>query len=210
MVTEFLSLRRRTRRWPRCSTTCRRTPSDYRDYDIQYAYVTDDDRRLVGVLPMRDMLLAGRRKTLARDDARRSRSRCRCTWSWRHPGRVPRVPVHGAAGRRREGRLVGVVERAALEHALAEEADETYRSSQGIVGGEELRTMPLWLRARRRLSWLSANIVLNVVAASVIAMHQDTLEAVIAIAVFLPIISDMSGCSGNQAVAVSMRELSLA
>jgi len=40
-------------------------------------------------------------------------------------------------------------------------------------------------------------------------MHQDTLQAVIALAVFLPIISDMSGCSGNQAVAVSMRELSL-
>ena len=31
----------------------------------------------------------------------------------------------------------------------------------------------------------------------------------IALAVFLPIISDMSGCSGNQAVAVSMRELTL-
>ena len=46
-------------------------------------------------------------------------------------------------------------------------------------------------------------------AASVIAFHQDTLSAVIALAVFLPIISDMSGCSGNQAVAVSMRELTL-
>jgi len=32
---------------------------------------------------------------------------------------------------------------------------------------------------------------------------------VIALTVFLPIISDMSGCSGNQAVAVSMRELAL-
>jgi magnesium transporter len=69
--------------------------------------------------------------------------------------------------------------------------------------------MPLLLRSRRRLAWLSTNIVLNIVAASVIAMHQDTLEAVIALAVFLPIISDMSGCSGNQAVAVTMRELTL-
>jgi Mg/Co/Ni transporter MgtE len=42
------------------------------------------------------------------------------------------------------------------------------------------------------------NIVLNVIAASVIAMYQETLAAVIALAVFLPIISDMSGCSGNQ------------
>jgi magnesium transporter len=59
------------------------------------------------------------------------------------------------------------------------------------------------------LAWLSVNIVLNIIAASVIAFYQDILAAVIALAVFLPIISDMSGCSGNQAVAVSMRELSL-
>jgi magnesium transporter len=51
--------------------------------------------------------------------------------------------------------------------------------------------------------------VLNLIAASVIAQFQDVLSAVIVLAVFLPIISDMSGCSGNQAVAVSMRELSL-
>ena len=69
--------------------------------------------------------------------------------------------------------------------------------------------MPLWTRSRRRLSWLSVNIVLNLGAAAVIAAFQDTLQAVIALAIFLPIISDMSGCSGNQAVAVSMRELSL-
>jgi len=64
-------------------------------------------------------------------------------------------------------------------------------------------------RARRRLSWLSINILLNILAASVIAFYQDTISAVIALAVFLPIVSDMSGCSGNQAVAVSLRELSL-
>ena len=47
------------------------------------------------------------------------------------------------------------------------------------------------------------------IAASVIAFYEDTLTAVIALAVFLPIVSDMSGCSGNQAVAVSMRGLTL-
>jgi magnesium transporter len=77
------------------------------------------------------------------------------------------------------------------------------------VSGEEIRTMPLLLRSRRRLSWLTVNIILNVIAASVIAFFQETLASAIALAVFLPIISDMSGCSGNQAVAVSMRELTL-
>lgn len=81
--------------------------------------------------------------------------------------------------------------------------------SLGIASGEELRSMPPLERSRRRLAWLSINIVLNLIAASVIAAYEETLQAAIALAVFLPIISDMSGCSGNQAVAVSLRELSL-
>jgi magnesium transporter len=107
------------------------------------------------------------------------------------------------------GRLVGMIRRAAVSHALASRSEADFLRAQGIVGGEELRTMPLLQRSRRRLAWLSVNILLNVIAASVIAFYQDILAAVIALAVFLPIISDMSGCSGNQAVAVSMRELSL-
>ncbi len=108
-----------------------------------------------------------------------------------------------------EGHVLGVVSRSAMEHAVALRSESDYRASQGIVGGEELRSMPVSVRAKRRLSWLSVNIVLNIIAASVIAAYEETLAAVIALAAFLPIISDMSGCSGNQAVAVSMRELAL-
>ena len=108
-----------------------------------------------------------------------------------------------------EKRLIGVIRRKNVLEAVNERAAFEHLETQGIVGGDELRTMPVWLRSRRRLSWLSVNIILNLIAASVIAFYQDTLSAVIALAVFLPIISDMSGCSGNQAVAVSMRELSL-
>jgi len=106
-------------------------------------------------------------------------------------------------------RVLGVVRRRAVYDAVAERADADHLKSQGIVGGEELRSMPTSIRSGRRLSWLSVNIVLNLIAASVIAQFQDVLSAMIVLAVFLPIISDMSGCSGNQAVAVSMRELSL-
>lgn len=105
--------------------------------------------------------------------------------------------------------LVGVVHRQHVAEALADNAAATYRKSQGIIGGDEIRSQPLLLRSGRRVSWLSLNIVLNIISASVIALYQDTLSAVIALAVFLPIVSDMSGCSGNQAVAVSMRELAL-
>lgn len=107
-----------------------------------------------------------------------------------------------------DGRLVGVVSRAAVDAAALQRAESESLRLQGVFG-DELRSMPLTLRARRRLAWLSANIVLNIIAASVISAYEETLTAVIAIAVFLPMVSDMSGCSGNQAVAVTMRELSL-
>ena len=105
--------------------------------------------------------------------------------------------------------LLGIVRRRAVLEALTEKAESDSLKVAGIVGGDELRSMPVLIRSRRRLAWLSVNIALNILAASVIALYEDTLTAVIALAVFLPIVSDMSGCSGNQAVAVSMRELTL-
>lgn len=105
--------------------------------------------------------------------------------------------------------LLGIVRRRSVLEAVTEQSEANRLKQAGIVGGEELRSMPVLVRSRRRLSWLSVNIFLNIIAASVIAIYEDTLSALIALAVFLPIVSDMSGCSGNQAVAVSMRELTL-
>ncbi len=67
-----------------------------------------------------------------------------------------------------------IVQRAAVDEAWGDRQSSDFLKTQGIVGGEELRTMPLFRRARRRLSWLSVNILLNVMAASVIAVFQDT------------------------------------
>lgn len=182
---------------------------EYAGYAVQYIYVTSETGLLVGVLPLRDLLLARPGRAVAELMIHDPSSVADHTpldelneFFERHE--LLGVPVVNA-----EQRLVGVVNRHDVEEAIGERSDSDFLKSQGIVGGEELRSMPLWRRSRRRLSWLSINVVLNVLAASVIAFYQDTLSSVIALAVFLPIISDMSGCSGNQAVAVSIRELTL-
>lgn len=117
---------------------------------------------------------------------------------------TPLAPVVDDAGR-----LIGALRRRAVFDAIAERADESYLKSRGIVGGDEFRSMPLHIRSGRRLSWLIVKIFLNLASATVIALYEDTLAAAFTLAVFLPIVSDMSGCSGYQAVAVSMRELAL-
>jgi magnesium transporter len=181
----------------------------YADYHVQYFYVTDDDNHLVGVLRMHDLLFPRRSSTL---DSIMIRNPLKLAVETRLDELREFFEDHdlfGAPVVDGEGRLVGVVLPESVEEARRERNVRQFLGWSGIVGGEEFRTMPLLNRSGRRLSWLSLNIVLNIIAASVIAVYQDTLAAAITLAVFLPMVSDMSGCSGNQAVAVSMRELTL-
>ncbi|MEX2016598.1 MAG: CBS domain-containing protein, partial [Candidatus Hydrogenedentales bacterium] len=182
---------------------------EYRGYPVQYTYVVDTQGRLVGVLPLRDLLLSFGTTPIS-------------SIMIPNPLRVNdhddldglaeffeehnflAAPVTDAAGL-----LKGVITRDDVEEAQGQRAESHYLKSQGIVGGDELRSMPTLKRARRRLSWLCANIGLTILAASVIAFYRETLAAVIALAVFLPVISGLSGNAGIQAVAVSMRELTL-
>jgi magnesium transporter len=175
---------------------------------ILYVYVTDRQQELLGVARIRDIITASPEVRLV--DIFRPALCVKDTdtldqlenfFDGHDLTVVPVVDEHN--------HMLGVVRRRAVYDAVAERAGASHLRSQGIVGGEEFRSMPISVRSRRRLSWLTVNILLNILAASVIAQFQDVLSAVIILAVFLPIISDMSGCSGNQAVAVSMRELAL-
>jgi magnesium transporter len=182
---------------------------EYSDYEVQYAFVLSANDTLTGVLPLRNVLLSAREKSLeslmianpisvnVQDDLEKLLEEFEA-----HD--FLGIPIVDDANR-----MVGLAHRAKVMSAAENRSSDSYLKASGIVGGEELRSMSLWLRSYRRFSWLSINIVLNIVAASVIALYQDTLASVIVLAVFLPIISDMSGCSGNQAVAVSIRELTL-
>ncbi|MGR1581504.1 magnesium transporter [Thalassobius sp. S69A] len=180
---------------------------DFERYRGQHPYIVNETGQPIGVVSLRGLLTAKRSAHL--------------TEIMVAPMTVPvdmplaqledifdEYPFLGIPVVDADGLLVGVVSRSAVAEAVLERSESESLKRQGVVG-DELRSMPTWLRSRRRLAWLSANIVLNIVAASVISAYEDTLAAVIALAVFLPMVSDMSGCSGNQAVGVTMRELSL-
>lgn len=188
----------------------RANADEYAYYDVQYAYVVAaDSGALIGVLRLRDLLLAKSKRPIVELMIRQPHAvRVEDTlddlahfFDRHHFFGVPVVDP--------QNRLVGVIRKSDIEEALAGRADTYSMELQGIIGGEELRTMPLWTRSSRRLVWLAANVVLNLVAVSVIALYEETLAAVIALAVFLPLISDMGGNAGIQAIAVSIRELSL-
>jgi len=181
----------------------------YKNYTVRYLYITAKKNKFVGVLQMQDLLLANPDQKLSEIVVKDVKTINVMAPLDEVSDLFDTYDFYGFPVVDADQLMVGVLRRKSVMEALNERAAYEHLETQGIVGGDELRTMPVLLRSRRRLSWLSVNILLNIIAASVIAFYQETLQAVIALAVFLPIISDMSGCSGNQAVAVSMRELSL-
>jgi len=181
----------------------------YSRLDVQYAYITDDSDRLIGVLRLRDLLLLDRndpvRKAMVPDPLRVTPEASLddlLRLFDRHP--FLGVPVVDSGDR-----MLGVVLRVDVEEATSERADRRMLLMSGVAGGEESRAMPWASRVLRRAPWLCASLLLSLAAASVIGWYQETLAAAIALAVFLPVISGMGGNSGNQALAVSIRELSL-
>ncbi|MDP2322761.1 MAG: magnesium transporter [Gammaproteobacteria bacterium] len=181
---------------------------DYPIYYLQHIFVVGPLGRLLGVAGLTDIARAKPHSNLeelvTHVDAVRPSMGLDQLEDFFESRDTPLAPVIDDAGR-----LIGAIRRRAVFDAIAERSDESYLKSQGIVGGDEFRSMPLHVRSGRRLSWLIVKIFLNMAAVSIIALYEDTIAAAFTLAVFLPIVSDMSGCSGYQAVAVSMRELAL-
>ncbi|MEE4166218.1 MAG: magnesium transporter [Desulfocapsaceae bacterium] len=181
----------------------------YYNFNVQYFYVVDSSSRLVRVMRMHDLLFPSRQTRLGDIMIQQPLSVPDSASLHELKNFFEEHKLFGVPVVDDRQRLVGVVLPRAVEEEYNKQKTKAFLRLSGIIGGEEFRTMPLLARSGRRLSWLSMNIVLNILAASVIALYQDTLAAAITLAVFLPMVSDMSGCSGNQDVAVSMRELSL-
>lgn len=176
---------------------------------VQYVYATDSSGRLVGVLRLRDLVLLGSsdsvQKAMTRELLRVAPDvtldELRHVFERHSFLSVPVVDEHS--------RLLGVVLRTDVEEATSDRADRRLLFMSGVMRGEESRSMSWTNRVMRRAPWLCVSLALSLAAASVIGWYQETLSAVIALAVFLPVISGMGGNSGNQSLAVSIRELSL-
>lgn len=181
---------------------------EYADYDVQYLYVTDERKRLVGVIRLRDILL-GRGAKLTDLMIREPEFVTADATLDDLEDFFDYHAFHTAPVLDGDGVLLGVVQRADVVEALSERADRALQRASGIIAGDELRSMPLASRSLRRLAFLLPNIALTGLSVSIIAFYEGVINEVTALAIFLPLVANMSGASGNQSVAVSIRELAL-
>jgi len=175
---------------------------------LYYLYVTDRNGVLLGVLNMRDLLLAAPEELLERLVNRQvvtvpfSMDREEVATLMRDR-RFLALPVVDA-----DGRLLGVVKHEEVLDTVQEEAFEDLQKMVG-AGGDESASSPIGTVIRRRLPWLYLNLLTAFLAASVVGLFETTIAQVTALAVFLPIVSGQGGNSGAQALAVVIRGLAL-
>jgi magnesium transporter len=183
----------------------RRTDEDKET--IYYAYVTDDQRRLVRVVSLRQLLFTIP-TTLIRDIASTRVIKAYTEMPQEEVAQImQRYDLIAMPVVDREDRLVGIVTIDDMMDVLEEEATEDIQKLAGVSGGDEAALSPPTVTIRKRLPWLLANIVLYVGAASAIAPFQQVISLVPVLAVVMPILSNTSGNVAIQALSVTVRGL---
>jgi len=175
---------------------------------ITYGYITDEEGRLLGLLVMRDLMLAEPDAKLA-DVMLRDPFKLDPDMELTNAMKVvvnKHYPVYPVCNK--EGILLGLVRGQTLFEARAIEISAQVGSMVGVEKEERLST-PLLRSLRYRHPWLQVNLVTCFIAAAVVGVFEGTLGRLVLLAAFLPVLAGQSGNTGCQALAVTLRGMTL-
>jgi len=91
---------------------------------------------------------------------------------------------------------------------IKDEATEDIYRLAGVAGDERAFT-PAGESLQKRLPWLGINLITAFLAASVVALFENTIDQVTALAVFMPIVAGMGGNAATQTLTVIVRGIAL-
>ncbi len=173
---------------------------------VNYVYVLDKNDLLLGVLSLRNLVLA-QPAALVRDlmiapavsisvmaDSQTAAELLR-------DRNLLALPVVDG-----DQRLVGVITHDDALEVIEDELADDYFKMAGTDADEMSRRSPLQI-ARLRLPWLFGTMILELFAGLVIHNYDNVLQQVILLASFMPVISATSGNVGLQAAAIVVRGL---
>jgi magnesium transporter len=176
---------------------------------IYYAYVTDNNRKLVSVVSLRQLLFSYP-DALLRDIAAAKVIRATTDTSQREVAKLmKRYDLIALPIVDREDRLVGIVTIDDVVDIIDEEATEEIQKLAGVSGGDETALCSPKVTLRKRLPWLLGNIGLYIAAASAIAPFQEVIKVVPVLAIIMPILANSSGNVAFQVLSVTVRGLGL-
>lgn len=173
---------------------------------IYYIFVIDKLKKLVGVISLRDIIVADGNDTISQhmSDFVVSVS---VSEDQEEVAKVMRdydflaLPVVDF-----QGRLTGIITHDDIADVIDEEASDDYSKFAGLTDVDAAYKNPI-SASKKRLPWLVILLFLGMLTASLIGRFESTLEQVAILAVFIPLIAGMAGNTGTQSLAVVIRRL---
>jgi len=174
--------------------------------NIYYLYVIDENRKLVGVVSYRDLLLANlddkiedimfnRVISVPVDMDQEEVARIIAKYDF------IAVPVVD-----KENRIVGIITVDDIIDVVIQEANEDIEKFSASGGAIDFNT-PALKAAFKRLPWLILLLFIGLISGSIISVFENTLQTIVALAFFMPLIAGMTGNTGTQSLAMVVRGL---
>lgn len=175
---------------------------------VTYVFITRSDGLLEGVVAFRELVFADASQTLG-DIMLRSPFSLRPEKPLVDAMRevvTRHYPVYPICDE--QGRLLGMVRGQVLFEQQAFEISAQAGAMVGVEREERLATP--WARSFRfRAPWLLLNLLTVFIAAAVVGAFQDAIDRLVVLALFLPVVAGQSGNLGAQALAVTLRAMTL-
>ena len=177
------------------------------DLDDLYAiYVVDDRDVLVGLLPLKRLLLAPTNSDLSKIIDKnvvsvRTNTKREEVSNIMEKYDIVVIPVVDDLGR-----LLGRITIDDVVDVMKEEAERDYQLASGISEDVEADDA-IWVQSRARLPWLFIGLLGGIVGSRIIEMHEQTLMIHPEMAFFIPLIAAMGGNVGVQSSAIIVQSL---
>ncbi|GAU07849.1 magnesium transporter [Desulfoplanes formicivorans] len=184
--------------------------SQVEDSEIPYyAYMVDQYRHLKGVLSLRDIMISPGGKKLKEllveqnliavpfDTDKEEVAKLIARYNFLA------LPVvdHGQ-------RILGTVTVDDVIDIIQEEASEDMQQMVG-AGGDETIDSPWGYSLKMRMPWLFVNLLNSAVSAWVVHLFEGSIEQMAILAVLMPIVANQAGNTGQQSLAVMIRQLAM-
>ena len=203
MTTEFVAINKAQT----VKDTMRQLKEEAPDAEtIYYLYVVDEDKHLVGVISLRDLIIADEtaiindlmsEKVVSVSVAKDQEEIAQMMRDYDFLA-VPVVDF--------QNHLLGIITVDDILDVMDEEASDDYSKLAAMSEVQRLDDSPLQA-AKKRLPWLIILLFLGMFTASLIGRFEDTLDQVTLLAIFIPLIAGMAGNTGTQSLAVAVRGL---
>lgn len=174
--------------------------------NVHYLYMVNEQQQLTGVLSMRELLLASDTDTLT-DAMKKEIVSLPIDMDQEEAAKIFRdqdlvsIPVVDE-----KSRLKGIVHVEDIIDVIYQEADEDLGMLSASAKEIDFRTSP-FTAARKRLPWLILLLFIGLISGGIIENFENTLEQVVALAFFMPMIAGMTGNTGTQSLAIVIRNL---